>query len=116
VNDAVSRSFARLHGRRIIWRTPLTGKPTCFLTEANRYPGLTCLFVSGAPALLTSNTNPDLGWANGTIVLMHSLSLDDREDHTRISRLLKQSGQTDIFLTYQPKYIWTNTVSHWAGI
>jgi hypothetical protein len=112
VNDAVSRSFAHLRGRRrFIWRTPLTGKPTCFLTEANRhyfyqrYPGLTGFFVSGANALLTSNTNPGVGRANGIAVIMHSLSLDDRENHTRINRLLKQSDQTDIFLTFPPEYI-----------
>jgi hypothetical protein len=55
---------------------------------------LTGFFVSGALALLTSYTNPSLGLANGTTVIMHSLSLDGRDDYTRINRLLKQSGQT----------------------
>jgi len=112
VNDAVSRSFARLHGQhRFIWRTPLTGSPACFFTKENedymyeRYPGLTGFFVRGAPALLTSNTNPGLGLANGTAVIMHSLALDDKEDHATINDLLRRSEPTDIPLKYQPTYI-----------
>jgi hypothetical protein len=112
VNDAVSRHFARLTGqRRFIWRTPLTGRPACFLTEANqeylyqRYPGLSGFFVSGAPALLMTNINPGLGLANGSAVIMDSLSLDDDENLLRINYLLEHSQETDILLDHPPRYI-----------
>ena len=112
VNDAVSRNFARLHGQhRYIWRTPLTGNYASFLNAANleylypRYPGLTSFFISGAPALLTSNINPGLGLANGTAVVMHSLCLDDREDEQRIDQLSADPEPVDILLNFPPKYI-----------
>ena len=112
VNNAVSRNFARLTGQhRFVWRTPLTGTYASCLSDANReylyqrYPGLSSFFVSGAPALLTTNVNPGLGLANGSAVIMDSLSLDDEENRRRIDHLLEHSQETDILLDYPPRYI-----------
>ena len=59
INEAVSRNYARLHGRRrFVWRTPLTGKIATHLTAANenhlyeRYPGLSGFFVKGKSGLV----------------------------------------------------------------
>jgi hypothetical protein len=111
INDAVSLNFARLHGqRRFRWRTPMTGNPACYLSEANRehlyqqYPGLTSFVVHGAPALLTSNVNSALGLANGKPVEMYML-YPHKDDRQRALHLLTHSEETDIFLNQTPEYI-----------
>ena len=45
-----------------------------------RSPGLSGFFVSGATAILLTNINPGLGLANGSAVIMDSLSLNDDEN------------------------------------
>jgi hypothetical protein len=111
INATVSANFARLVGQsRIIWRTPVIGKYASHLTDSNlvylyeRYPGLSGLFVAGAPAMLTTNINPTLGLANGTAVMMHSLCLHP-EDRRRVRRLLNSGGVAEIYLDHPPLFI-----------
>ena len=72
--------FGQMHDLPIFtWRQPLSAnctlKPDDQKLLYDNISELTGWFVQGAPAHLTSNINPSKGLANGTAVVLHSLTL-----------------------------------------
>ena len=72
--------FGQMHNLPVFtWRQPLSAnctlKPDDQKLLYDNVSELTGWFVQGAPAHMTSNINPSKGLANGTAIVLHSLTL-----------------------------------------
>jgi hypothetical protein len=64
-------------------------------------PGATVLFAVGAPALLTENINPARGLANGSEVVLHSLTVDEA-DRDALQERIARAVPGEIILLERP--------------
>jgi hypothetical protein len=74
LNTAQAMAFARRNGAPVFKIKNGTKK------KKNKSEDLVLFFVSGAPAILTSNIAPDQGIANGTRCFLHAVSYRSRAD------------------------------------
>jgi hypothetical protein len=65
-------------------------------------PGATVLFAPGAPAILTENINPTLGLANGSAVVLHSLSIHPNDLPDIEQRIARAVPGEIVLLTMPP--------------
>jgi DNA polymerase III delta prime subunit len=95
LNLSQARRFAIRNGVPILrWKNDLTASASSLDDIAidllyENEPELTGLFVKGAPGLLSRNMNPIAGLANGTPIVLHSITLcpdDDPEGFREIIR------------------------------
>jgi len=80
ISNVQSVQFGKLNNLQIFtWNQPLSVSSTLQASDQNKlYENITELtgwFVQGVPAHLTSNINPSKGLADGTHVILHSITL-----------------------------------------
>ena len=71
--------------------------------------GLLGMFVEGAPAYINQNINPSMGLANGTYVVMHSLSFNENVSQRELGEIERQLNHAKpgerVHLPFPPQFI-----------
>lgn len=113
--DLIAR-FARRTGQTVLkWRYPLKDKYSKCLDEErtdamySRYPELWCYFCTGAKAFTTKNFNVERGIANGTQVVLHSISYENEELTSHWSNLCNTAEPGSILeLPFAPNLVYVS--------
>lgn len=92
LNPILAQRFAKRHGvPLIVWRLRCSGvavdyyhrSPTSLKSFYTLESGLCGMFIKGAPAYIDENVNPSICLANGTPVVMHSITFRDDIEPSR---------------------------------
>ena len=110
INRLRTLRFAMITGHAIImWRNALCGKQAAGLSAEEKellyatHQALTGKFVPGMPSTCLDNINPRKGQSNGARGLLHSLTLDPREDLDGLQRKIRKAKPAEeIALLYPP--------------
>ena len=111
INTIRSKHWANARKiQRIIWKYPLQGRLASIIpTNLHQYlyktiQSINGCFVPGIPGYITENINPRIKISNGSPVILHSLTLNSRENYNNIIQRLEES-QEDIILEFPPTHI-----------